>query len=379
MPDLVALDLPLGNHLVDRIVELLDAEIPFSVLDQRWSPELRARALRALRPNRIESLDGSVSIQPEGLTAAPGDAIVMLTSGSTSDPKAAVLTRDAVEASAAITTAALESKPGKSQWIACLPAVHIGGLSVILRSVLTGTAVRVIEHATPDSLGAAANSGATHVSLVTRLLDDIDPSWFEVILLGGAAPPENRPSNVVATYGMTETGSGVVYNGRPLPGVEVAVRSLDRDGVGEILVASPTLFRSYRDRPAPLVEGPDGSPRWFATGDIGRLDADNTLEVMGRRDDVIVTGGEKVWPDDVEQVLRRLPGIADVAVWRRRDPLWGHRVVAWVVPDGAPPDLDMVRDAVTERLARYCAPRELVLIDELPRTALGKVRRRSLS
>ena len=92
-----------------------------------------------------------------------------------------------------------------------------------------------------------------------------------------------------------------------------------------------------------------------------------------------MTGGEKVWPDDVEQVLRDIPGVSEVAVWRRSDPVWGHRVVAWIVPDGTPPTIDQVRDVVAARLARYCAPRELVLVDRLPRTPLGKVRRRSLS
>ena len=379
MPDLVALDLPLGHELIARITALLDAEVPFSVLDHRWSPDLRAVALAALRPTIVEGPDGATTLHADGIEAAPGDAVVLLTSGSTNDPKAAVLTRDAIEASASITSAALGSRSGESRWVACLPPVHIGGLSVILRSILTGVDVVVVDHPDGQSLAAAARSGATHVSLVTKLLDTVDTNAFEKVLLGGAAPPPIRPANVIATYGMTETGSGVVYDGRPLPGVDLALRDIDGEGWGEILISSPTLLRSYRDRPAPLVDGPDHSPGWLVTGDVGRLAVDGSLEVAGRHEDVIVTGGEKVWPDDVEQVLRDIPGVSEVAVWRRSDPAWGHRVVAWIVPDGTPPTIDEVRDVVASRLARYCAPRELVLVDRLPRTPLGKVRRRSLS
>ncbi len=163
------------------------------------------------------------------------------------------------------------------------------------------------------------------------------------------------PPNVVATYGMTETGSGVVYDGWPLDGVEVSFRPAPErsdgrrrsaDAEGEILIRAPMLLRCYRDADDDgRVVGPDGARDWFATGDAGRLDADGKLVVSGRIDDVITTGAEKVWPDVVERILMAHPGVAEVAVWKRPDPEWGERVVAWVVPtdDGpvarrAPPD-----------------------------------------
>jgi O-succinylbenzoic acid--CoA ligase len=177
---------------------------------------------------------------------------------------------------------------------------------------------------------------------------------------------------------MTETGSGVVYDGAPLQGVEIAIR--DGGTEGEILIRAPMLFRCYRDGSDGRVTGPDDRPTWFATGDAGRIDPDGTLAVSGRIEDVITTGAEKVWPDMVERVLTAHPSVAEVAVWKRADPEWGERVVAWVVPvdDVAAPTLEQLRELVTETLAPWAAPKELVIVDDLPRSAAGKVRRREL-
>jgi O-succinylbenzoic acid--CoA ligase len=196
---------------------------------------------------------------------------------------------------------------------------------------------------------------------------------------------------VVSTYGLTETGSGVVYDGWPLDGVEVAVRqeggAFSVTGVGggapppegEILVRAPMLFRCYRDGSDARVAGPDGERSWFATGDAGHRDPGGKLVVSGRMDDVITTGAEKVWPDVVERVLRAHPDVAEVAVWKRSDPEWGERVVAWVVPADDAPSLDDLRRVVADAIAPWAAPKELVIVDDLPRTASGKVRRRALS
>ena len=376
--NLVAIDLPLGPALIDEVAATLHAGDALTILDPRWGAETRAQALLALRPTVMVDASGRSRL-PGGVAAEEGDALVVLSSGSVADPKAAVLTIDAVAASAQMTSTALGIDPTRHRWLACLPPSHIGGLSVIVRSILTDTPLQSIDQPTTELLETAARDGATHVSLVTRLLGRIDPSLFEVIVLGGAAPPAERPANTVTTYGMTETGSGVVYDGRPLAGVEIDVIDPDSDGVGEILIASPTLLRAYRDRPAPLVVGPDAMPRWLATGDLGRLGSTGLLEVRGRAGDVIVTGGEKVYPEDVEAVIMRLDVVAEVAVTRRTDPEWGERVVAFIVPSGEAPTLDEVRGIVSEALGRFAAPREIELVDHLPRTAIGKLRRSALS
>ena len=136
------------------------------------------------------------------------------------------------------------------------------------------------------------------------------------------------------------------------------------------------LLRAYRDGTDP--RSADG---WYPTGDAGRLTDDGILEVFGRMAEVIVTGAEKVWPGPVEQVIAGLPAVAEVAVWKRPDPEWGERVVAWVVPAAgrdAPP-LEALREVVAGQIAPYAAPREVVVVDALPRTASGKVRRVDLA
>ena len=134
------------------------------------------------------------------------------------------------------------------------------------------------------------------------------------------------------------------------------------------------LLRCYRDGVDPKLSG-----SWLSTGDVGELTDDGRLVVHGRRGDLIITGGENVWPEPVERVLAAVVGVADVAIAARDDPEWGQRVVAFVVPDSSgPPTLDALRSAVKEALSAHAAPRELVLVDEIPRTALGKVRRAAL-
>ena len=188
--------------------------------------------------------------------------------------------------------------------------------------------------------------------------------------------PSERPANSVATYGMTETFGGVVYDGLALNGV--GVRIAGEQGVaGPIEIRSPTLLRCYRD-------GTDPTDRhgWFRTGDLGMIDpVDGRLTVHGRSDELIITGGEKVWPADVEAILGADPRIHEVAVFGVADDTWGQRVVAAIVPVDRtdPPPLDQLRGLVREELPVACAPKEVLLMDQLPRTSLGKIARASLT
>ncbi len=341
--------------------------------------------LDALRPTRIVGSDGEQHALPNGIGVEEGDALVVATSGTSGHPKGAVLTHDAVAASAEATSVRLAIEPDRHSWMACLPLAHIGGLAVVTRAIVTGTPLVVLPGFEAETVEQAGRSGrVTHVSLVATALQRLDPAVFECVLLGGSRVPDDLPPNVVATYGMTETGSGVVYDGWPLDGVELAFRPSTRadgtdTGAGEeILIRGPMLLRCYRGGDTGRVVGPDGAGDWFATGDAGRLSAEGKLVVSGRIDDVITTGAEKVWPDVVERILAAHPGVAEVAVWKRPDPEWGERVVAWVVPTDDGPSLDELRQMVTDGIAPWAAPKELVLVDDLPRTAAGKIRRRAL-
>jgi O-succinylbenzoic acid--CoA ligase len=353
---LVPIDLPGGPAFVDALRRAWDDGDAVVPIDPR------------LPRAAVDSLLGALRVDEP---VDDGDALVIATSGTTGEPKGVVLTHDAITASAVATSARLEVDPSRDKWVACLPLAHVGGLSVVTRSLLTNTPVVVHPRFDVAAVEQAVVEGATLVSLVTTALRRIDPALFRVVVLGGAAPPEQLPGNVIATYGMTETGSGIVYDGRPLDGVDVSID----DRSGEISMRGPMLLRCYRDGTDPKDSG-----GWFRTGDVGAWAVNGRLRVFGRLDDVIITGGENVWPDAVEAVLAALPSVAEIAVVGREDEEWGHRVVALVVPSdpALPPALDELRAAVKERLGAWAAPRELELVESLPRTALGKVRRGGL-
>ncbi len=378
MPELVALDLPGGPGFVDALRAVWDTGDAAAPLDPRLPRPAAAALVAALRPTRVVGSDGVITRLPDGVGVDDGDALVVATSGSTGEPRGVVLTHAAVAASAAATSARLGIDAARHHWLACLPLAHIGGLAVVTRALLTGTPLTVLPRFDADRvIGLGRGQPATHVSLVATALHRIDPASFTLILLGGAAPPGDVPPNVVATYGMTETGSGVVYDGWPLDGVDIAIGT-GRPGEGaadEILLRGPMLLRAYRDGIDPRLDG-----GWLPTGDGGRLGPDGRLAVDGRLAEVVVTGGEKVWPVAVEQILAGHPGVAEVAVWKRPDPEWGDRVVAWVVPTdrATPPALRSLADLVGSALAPWAAPKEVVVVDALPRTASGKVRRADL-
>ncbi|HSP03872.1 MAG TPA: AMP-binding protein [Acidimicrobiales bacterium] len=339
-----------GERFTDALRAAWDAGDAVLPVD----PRLPARTASAL----VDALGGGGPIDAEV-------ALVVPTSGTTGDPKGVELTHAQVAASAEATSSFLGVEPARHRWLACLPLAHVGGLSVVTRAWHTGTPLEVHDGFDAAAVDAAARAGCTHVSLVGTALARIDASAWTRIVLGGSAPPPDRPANTVATYGMTETGSGVVYDGVALPGVEL--RIVD----GEILVRGPMVATRYRDG-TPVVDA-DG---WLHTGDAGRLD-DGVLTVHGRRGDMIITGGENVHPDPVEQRLREHPAVADAAVVGRPDPEWGQRVVAVLelAPEATVPSLAELRDWVRDALPPWTAPKELEVVDALPRTSLGKVRR----
>ncbi len=376
MPDLIAVALPAGPEFVAtmrRIEADGDALLP---IDPRLPPPAVAHLLDSLRPaavidehgERHERLDG-------GIPTLDGDAVVIATSGSTGSPKGVVHTHDSVAAMSLATSTGLGVDPERDRWLCCLPVSHVAGLSVVQRARHLDVELEIHPSFDAGAATDAARRGATLTTLVPTALARIDPAVVRRIVVGGAAPPAVIPPNTVVSYGMTETGSAFVYDGHALDGVEL--RIVD----GEIQVRGPMLLRAYRgDAYPPEGFDPKDDDGWFGTDDAGELAADGTLTVHGRRGDLVITGGENVWPTEVERVLAHHPAVAEVAVVGRPDPEWGARVVAVVVPSEPenPPTLDELRAHAKTELPAFAAPRQLEVVDALPRTLLGKVERRSL-
>ncbi|OUC98237.1 AMP-binding protein [Streptosporangium minutum] len=363
--ELHAVVLPPGPELFRAVSAALDGRGP-AVLP--LSPALPARTLRAtldaLRPTHVNGVR-----HEHGVGVSPEVAVVIATSGTTGVPKGVQLPAAALRASAAASLRRLDARPGE-RWLCCLPPSHVSGLQVLVRSLLSETEPIVHDGFSPEAVLA---SGADHVSLVPtqlRRLLSADLSVFRTILLGGAAAPADllaaaraAGARVVTTYGMSETCGGCVYDGAPLDDVDLRVGD-----DGRIRVAGPVLFSGYRLRPDLTAAARDGD--WFLTSDLGSL-AGGRLRVLGRADDVINTGGEKVVAAAVAAVVAEHPAVADAAVIGRTDPEWGERVVA-VVVSAAPPTLAELRAFAKERLPAYAAPAELVLVPEIPLLPNGK-------
>ncbi|MGQ0669163.1 MAG: class I adenylate-forming enzyme family protein [Actinomycetota bacterium] len=379
--DLVAVILPPGPAWPGIVKEVWDAGAALFPIDHRLTPRGTEELIARSRPTLVIDAGGRTRI--DGIPVRPDTASLIATSGTGGEPKLVELSRAAVEAAVEGSTRKLRADPGEP-WLSCLPLAHIGGLLVVLRSVLTGAPVVIRERFDPAAVSDERDVAYTSVvpTMLARLLEaGIDLTPFQAILVGGAQLPaelraraERAGARIVETYGLTESCGGVIYDGRPFGGTRVRIGEDE-----EIELLGPTLMSGYRDDLGTTDAAfmPDG---WLRTGDAGSVAADGHLLVDGRLDDLIITGGEKVWPEEVEAALRGHPAVAHVAVAGRADPEWGTRVVAFVVPSDphSPPTLDEVRTRAAESLPRYKAPRELVLVERLPRTASGKLRRFAL-
>jgi len=377
--ELVAIDLPPGEAWVEIVADLWWRGVPFLPLDTRTTAAERRVAIDRAQPTCV--LDALGETAYAGARIDPSIAVVAATSGTGGAPRLVELGRRAVEAAVGASAAALDAEPGVP-WIACLTPAHVGGLLVLLRAAVLGAPVVVHERFDPGAIVDAARDGGAFVSLVPAMLRRLVATGGSleglVALVGGggldarvAAEARDLGARVVTTYGLTETCGGVVYDGWPIGGTDVRV-----DEGGGVELRGPTLMERYRADPAATGAAftPDG---WLRTGDLGSIEDDGRLEVHGRADDLIRTGGEKVWPHEVERVLAVHPKVGDVAVAGAPHEDWGQQVVAYVVPATIddPPELEELRDWVGDRIARFKAPRELVLVPRIDRTAIGKVRR----
>ena len=375
--DVVAVALPPGEAWLGIASAAWAAEASLLPVDHRLPGPAAQSLLGDGQPTVLVSGEGWRR-RPSGRPADTEVALIVPTSGSSGQPRLVELTRSAVEAAVGSSLRALATEPGDG-WVSCLPFAHIGGLLVLLRGLLGGAPLLFRGPTELEPVAGFPFASVVPTQLVRALDAGVDLRGYRALLVGGGgvevALRERATAagaRCVVTYGLTQSCGGVVYDGNPLPGVSVRIG----DG-GEIQLGGPTLLRGYRDGSDAGLTA-DG---WLPTGDAGRLDADGRLHVRGRLDDLIVTGGENVWPGDVEAALRSHPAVADCAVFGRPDPSWGQRVVAAVVSrdPAVPPTLEALRDHVGALLGRHQAPRELVLLESLPRTALGKPQRAGLA
>jgi O-succinylbenzoic acid--CoA ligase len=353
---------------------------------------------------RLEALQpGTPLLDGEDDDADP-TALVVATSGSTGEPKGALLPASALRASA---TATHDRLGGPGTWLLALPFHHVAGVQVLVRSLLAGTEPEALDlrhgfdvdaFASATDRLTARTGGRRYTALVptqlVRLLDADGPArdalaTFDAVLLGGAAAAPSllrRATDagvrVVTSYGMTETCGGCVYDGVSLDDVQIEVADDGQPGSpGRIRLGGPVVGRGYRLRPeAPQFERARGV-RWFTTNDVGRWDGTAALTVLGRADDVIVTGGEKVAPQSVEAIVAEAAGVGECLVVGVPDDQWGQRVVAVVGPSSERTDeaalLGELRRVVKARLGAAAAPHDVLFVDAVPASALGKPDRRA--
>jgi O-succinylbenzoic acid--CoA ligase len=360
--DLVAVSIPPSPAWLELVTDTWAAGAAVLPVDHRLPPAEAGALLERARPTVVLEAGGSRRV--DGRPTEPDIALIVHTSGTGGSPKLAQFHRRAIDAAVASSALALEASD-EDRWLCCLPLSHVGGLLVLLRSILLGAPVAV--HSRFDPEAVMAEHGVEFTSVVPTMLGRLvetgaDLSSFRAILVGGAhlspdlrTRAERAGAKVVETYGLTETCGGVVYEGFPLPGTEMRI-----DADGGIQLRGPTLMQGYRfDEAGSAAAFTDGG--WLRPGDAGEIDREGRLHVVGRIDDLINTG-------------------RDVAAGGRLDREWGQHVAVWVVPaDPAdPPSLEELRAFAARTLPRYAAPRELTLADRLPRTLSGKLRRAAL-
>jgi O-succinylbenzoic acid--CoA ligase len=356
--------------------------VPISATGSIAADDIR----RALDRGATVMLPGAIPVPP-----TPGIAALVGTSGTTGAPQTVMLTYDGLHASARMIAEALGSDPGAS-WLCCLPLRYVAGLAVVARAWSIGAPV--VTHERFDATlvhEEICRRNVKYVSLVStalvQLLDRNTPlELLDGILLGGGpispelvARAHAHGARVHTTYGMTETWGGIVHDGMPLSGVELRIRATDDDAIGDIEVRTPTVMRGYADAEATANAFADDG--WLRTGDLGTLTKDGVLHVVDRRKDLIITGGVKVIPAQVEQAIATLTDISDCAVLAAPDDLWGERVVACITTTRTDSDDALVawlRSALRDQLPAAALPRQVLRVEEIPRSAGGKLLRHEL-
>jgi fatty-acyl-CoA synthase len=409
-----AMLLPLNNRLTvaEHRFQLEDAEPNLALVTDGFGPAIE----QAMPSLPIVDLDAAGGFEVGAAMPSVGnlaDPVLMVyTSGTTGQPKGAVHTQSSLLYTV-LNGVAHQDLSRADRVLTVLPIFHVGGLNIqTLPALYVGASVELQRRFDPGAcLAAIAANRPTQTLLVPAVMDAVlnhpqfestDLNSLQGINSGSSVVPPHliqpfldRGIPVGQVYGSTETGPTAVvlrYEDGPAnvgscgkPALHTEMRLVDRDGndvdqgqPGEILIRGPHLFTEYWNRPADTVAAfTDG---WFRTGDVARQDERGFLYVEDRLGDVLISGGENVYPAEVESTLAAHPGIGQVAIVGRADERWGEIPVAFIEPvsDHPAPTVDELRAWCEDRLARFKQPREVVVVDELPRTALGKVTKHRL-
>jgi O-succinylbenzoic acid--CoA ligase len=353
-----------------------------------------------LAESELAHLVRDLSLDDDGAALAPPEPVdpeqtlaVVFTSGTTGRPKGARLSRRAFVASARASASVLAWEP-HDRWFLCMPLAHVGGIGVVIRCLLARKAVVHFGRRAFDpnaALVAMDFTGATIASLVPTMLARFlevgapPPRALRHALLGGAAASPSQLQRgrdagwpLVVTYGLTEACSHVTLGastdtahdvGRAIPGTEIRIAD------GQIAVRGQTLFSGYLG----VDTSPFDADGFYRTGDLGELDMDGRLTIHARRTDLIVTGGENVYPREIEICIEDIPGVQSAAVFGIPDETWGQLVAMVVVVAQGGPTLEDISAVLKQRLARHKRPRRGAEVDALPTNALGKIIRTKLS
>ncbi|APC48897.1 o-succinylbenzoate--CoA ligase [Virgibacillus halodenitrificans] len=328
---------------------------------------------------------------------------IIYTSGTTGHPKGVVHTYGNHWWSAIGSALNLGINPA-DKWLAALPIFHVSGLSILIRSVVYGMPVFLLNKFDAAAVhDAIMNRNVTMVSVVTIMLqqllnflqDDTYPKSFRCMLLGGGPAPKpllqqarDRNIPVFQSFGMTETASQIVTlsakdalqkvgsAGKPLLPAQLKINNPNEESIGEIYVKGPMITKGYyKNNYATENAFIDG---WLATGDLGYLDSEDFLYVVDRRADLIISGGENIYPSELESVLSGMKQIKEIAVIGMKDSTWGEVPVAFIVTEDELLNAEEVLAYAESHLAKYKLPREIIFVKELPRNASNKIVRKDL-
>lgn len=317
-------------------------------------------------------------------------AVLMNTSATTGAFKTVPITWKMIEAQVKA-SAEMIGVEEEDNWLAVLPIFHVSGLSIIMRTLYNGTSATLVEKFDAEYVTGLINTGSINMAsmvptMLNRIIDNLEPLNLRMLLLGGEFIPQPLIENAFAkkipifkTYGMTETFSqSATFNildapnrldsvGRALPGVEIKIENPDSDGAGNIWIKSPMLMKGYLNKPDLPSDG-------FDTADIGYLD-NGYLYVLNRRRDIIISGGENIYPKEIENIVYGIDGVREAVLIPREDSKWGQIPILYY--SGTVKSGDIL-EFLEGKISRFKMPKEIIYMDELPKNPSGKILRKNL-